>query len=341
MKKRIQNWTLIAAPVALVACLAVVGCGTDEDTIVEKPKTTQQTVPAPAQAPVAMPAPVEVTVNEPVAEPEPPRKVTYEEAAAAYDERDFDEATELFASYTERKPENPWGYYMLGLSAWKSSQPTRAIEAFETAIALDDKHVKSYVNLSRVLLDTARPVDALARIETALTLDPESADAYRVKGRALYQIGNRDHAVETYKRAIQIDNEDAWSMNNLALILIEDDRCEEALPALARAVELRDDVAIFRNNLGMALERTGHIRQAESVYAEAVARDAGYEKAAANLDRISLVRSDLGEETVDLAALAQSFVDEIAAVEGDADVAAASEPVIDLTTSDADSTLDQ
>lgn len=333
MKKRITHWTTLAAPAAIIACLAIVGCGTDEDTITKKTPTPQQT------APVATPAPVEVATPAPAPAPapEPLREVTYEEAEAAYSAARYDEATDLFARYTERKPDNPWGHYMLGLSAWKSGQAAIALDAFDTALALDPNHVKSYINSSRVLLDTAHPDDALVRIERALDLDPESAECHRVKGRALYQIGNRDHAVETYKRAIQIDNEDAWSMNNLALILIEDGRFEEALPALARAVELRDDVAVFRNNLGMALERSGHIRAAEVAYAEAVALDAGYEKAAGNLDRISAVRSDSDTDTIDLAELARAFIDSIAGTDDDA-VVAASEPAVDATISEPDST---
>ena len=47
-----------------------------------------------------------------------PRIVTYDEAEAAFRSGSYAEATELFGSYVETKSENPWGYYMLGLSAW-------------------------------------------------------------------------------------------------------------------------------------------------------------------------------------------------------------------------------
>jgi len=321
------------AGVLLLAVLsaAVVGCGGDRQekkqqvTVRTKQPTTPRPAPVTPPAQVAQaPAPVAAP-----AVPEPPREVSFEEAEAAYFDRDYAEATDLFTRYTERKPDNPWGHYMLGLSAWKAGKFETAEQAFERTLALDRSHVKSWLNLSRVLLDTSRPEEALASIDEAVALDPQSGTAYRLRGRALYQIGRTDDAIGACRRALQLDPADAWAMNNLALVLIETDRCEEALPALARAVELRDDVAVFFNNLGMALERTGHFRAAEEAYAKATALDATQEKAAENLARISDVREDLDVMPVDLAALAQRFADELAGA------AALAQDTRDAQTSDA------
>jgi tetratricopeptide (TPR) repeat protein len=273
----------------------------------------QTSTPAqPVQTPVAQTTPA---VDEPdevfITEPEPPKEVTYEEAETAFFEKRYDEAVELFTRYTERKSENPWGYYMLGLSTWKSGDNEGAEGAFEHALELDRQHVKSWINLSRVLLDSSRPSEALARLDEALALDPESNAAYRLQGRAYHQLGRIDQAIDAYRRAIQIDDQDAWSMNNMALIFIEEERYDKALPPLARAVELRDDVAVFYNNLGMALECTGHFRAAEQAYRDAVAADASHEKALANLERTEVVLVGPDVEPVDLLALAESFVDEI------------------------------
>src|SRR5690349_1872953 len=46
--------------------------------------------------------------------------VTFEMADSAYRERRYDDATVLFRTYTGGRPGNAWGFYMLGLSAWKS-----------------------------------------------------------------------------------------------------------------------------------------------------------------------------------------------------------------------------
>ncbi len=69
--------------------------------------------------------------------------VAFSEAEAVYRDGRFSEATALFGAYVERKPENAWGHYMLGLSAWKAGETERAEAAFGKALELDAKHLKS------------------------------------------------------------------------------------------------------------------------------------------------------------------------------------------------------
>jgi Flp pilus assembly protein TadD len=278
--------------------------------IVRTPKQSRPVTPAPPQEVSA--TPIQTEPVEPVIPTlESQKEVTYEDAEAAFLEKNYGEAVELFTQYTETKSENPWGFYMLGLSAWKSKDFDKAEVSFGEALALDQRHVKSWINLSRVLLDTDRPAQALSKIDEALALDPESNAAYRLQGRAYHQLDQKENALDAYRQAIRIDDQDAWSMNNLALIHIEESRFDEAVPPLARAVELTGDIAVFFNNLGMALESTGHFRAAAEAYEAAVSLDGSYEKASANFARIDVVLEDPALEAVDLAVMAQRFVDEI------------------------------
>ncbi len=314
--------TLYISGVAFLAMVAVFVAAIDwskndeiaaNKLIVRTPKQSRpvQTVkPTPPQDVARVPVPTEPRETV-VPELETPREVTYQEAETAFLDKQYDQAVDLFTRYTERKSENPWGFYMLGLSARKAKDFDKAEDAFGQALALDQRHVKSWINLSRVLLDTDRPAEALSKIDEALALDPESNAAYRLQGRAYHQLGQKENALDAYRRAIRIDAQDAWSMNNLALIHIEQGRFEEALPPLARAVELRSDIAVFFNNLGMALERSGHFRDAAEAYEAALSLDGSYEKASANFARVDVVLEDPTLEPVDLAVVARRFVDEI------------------------------
>ena len=78
----------------------------------------------------------------PPAEPAVVRPVTYEEADGAYRERRFEEAVTLFSAYADQKPENAWGHFMLGLSAWKAGEQETAEAAFEAALERDPRHLK-------------------------------------------------------------------------------------------------------------------------------------------------------------------------------------------------------
>ena len=102
--------------------------------------------------------------------------VTFEMADSAYRGRRYDDATVLFKTYTESRPSNAWGFYMLGLSAWKSGDREQAKSAFAQALTIDSTHVKSHLNLSRVLLESGEPDSALVHIEAAIALDSTSSE---------------------------------------------------------------------------------------------------------------------------------------------------------------------
>jgi len=219
----------------------------------------------------------------------------------------------LFTAYTGERPENPWGHYMVGLSSWKGGDRELAERAFLDALALDSSHVKSRLNLGRVLLETERPREALEHIDVAVGLEPGSSDGYRLRARAFEALGWVEDAIASYKTAIVTDGEDVWALNNLGLILIQQGRFREALGPLARATQLEKGkgVASFFNNLGIALERTGHYAAAAGAYRAALGVDETYGKASVNLARVVERTNDPAAGVIDLSAIADSFVSEV------------------------------
>ena len=236
--------------------------------------------------------------------------VSYADAESVFRDKRYEEATELFTRYTEQRPNNVWGHYMRGLSAWKGGDPTQAEEAFGHALLLDPDHVKGLLNLSRVFLDQERFDEAMEKVTLALEIEPTSNAGYRLLARSHYAQGNVDDAVDAYRHAIVLDDIDAWSMNNLGLIFFEQGCFDEAVPPLARAVELREDLPQFRNNLGMALEHTGHFSAAADAYMSALLVDPDYVKASVNLARVEAVKEHAELEPFDLVATAERFVED-------------------------------
>ena len=182
--------------------------------------------------------------------------VSFDGAEAAYTEKRYDEAVRLFTGYTTEHPDNVWGYYMLGLSAWKTGDRDAAVRAFTQALEKDSTHVKSRLNLSRVLIEQGKAQEALPYVEATLRIDSTSGESYRVLGRVKSELGDSTGAIEALKRAIVLDERDAWSMNNLAKVYIGQGRFEDALGPLARAIEIDSTVPAFHSNLGRALEHT-------------------------------------------------------------------------------------
>lgn len=256
-----------------------------------------------------------VAVSNVSTEPSTPRvfsgPVTFEMADSAYRDRRYDDAAALFKSYTESKSSNPWGFYMLGLSAWKSGDRVTAESAFVQSLLLDPTHVKSHLNLSRVLLEIDQPDSALVHIETALQLDSTSSEPLRLQGRAFEALDKTDDAIVAYQRAVGKNDSDVWAMNNLGALYLRLGRVEDAIGPLSRAIEIEDKVATFRNNLGMALELTGRFEAAAEQYRAALAIEGTYGKAVSNLQRVERVKQDPSITPVDLAERSKQFQEEI------------------------------
>ena len=237
--------------------------------------------------------------------------VTFEMADSAYRERRYDDAKVLFKAYSDGRPNNAWGFYMLGLSAWKSGDREQAESAFVQSLAIDSTHVKSHLNLSRVLLESGQPDSALVHIEAAIALDSTSSEPLRLQGRVFEAQGKNDDAIVAYQRAIVKNDSDTWAMNNLGALYIRLERFEDAIGPLARANEIDDKVATFHNNLGMALELTGRYEQAIEQYRAALSIEGTYGKAVSNLQRVQQVKQDPSITPVDLVERSKSFQEQI------------------------------
>jgi tetratricopeptide (TPR) repeat protein len=274
----------------LVAAFGIAACSRSDEATQAPPKSLE-----PAQEKPVTPAPTSVTVQSIdgegfVANATPKVAGSFADGEAAYRGKKYADATAIFEGYTERRPANPWGHYMLGLSAWKGGDLSKSEQAFGKALSIDPHHVKSLVNLSRVFIEQKRHDEAVERLTRASEIEPESAEVFRLLGRTYHAQRKTDAAVDAYRRAIELDEGDAWSMNNLGLLFLETQRAAEALPLLTSAVELRKDVPEFHNNLGMALEHTRQFKAAATAYGDALAVDPNYDKAKQNLARVEGIK---------------------------------------------------
>ena len=221
---------------------------------------------------------------------------SFADGEAAFKAKNYKEATGIFEAYVGRKPGNGWGYYMLGLSAWKSGDFPKAEKAFEQALSIDPEHVKSLVNSARMFIDQKRQDDAVDRLARAAQIDPESAEVQRLLAKTYRDQGKTEEAIEAYRRVIDLNDGDAWSLNNLATLLFENARADEAVPLLKQAIDARMNVAEFHNNLGLALEATGDLPAAAEAFKDALLVDPRYEGAKQNLARVEPLVAKSGTE---------------------------------------------
>jgi tetratricopeptide (TPR) repeat protein len=281
--------TPLITTVIVLTAFGLVGCSKNSKKA--KPSNDNAAI-KPISAPIS-PSPALVSDGLPKAVA-PVLSSSFDDGKVAYDAKNYKEAAAIFEAYLERKPGNAWGYYMLGLSAWKSGDLVKSETAFEKALSIDAKHVKSYVNASRLYLDQKRYDEAIDKLTKASEVDPESAEVQRLLGKAYRDAGKTDEAIEAYLRAIDLNEADAWSMNYAGQLMLEAKRADEALSMLQQAVELKKNVAEFQNTLGLALEATGDLSGATDAFTKARLLDPRNEEAKQNLTRIVAAKAGSG-----------------------------------------------
>jgi Tfp pilus assembly protein PilF len=277
-------------------------------------------VPAPPEATTPADTPVPWTSGTGTADVVPPEgatEPTIENAQAALKDKRYLDAFDLFSAYVEAHPEKAWAHSMVGFSAWKAGLPEEAEAGFRAALERDPGHMRSRLDLARVVLDLGRPGEALDLVSEAARRDPRNPEVQRMMGRVQHNLGDFEAAAQAYRRAVTLDPNDAWAMNNLGYLYLEQERWDDAVPPLARAVEVAGTVPLFRNNLGIALERLGHFDDAAASFQAALDADPGNAKVALNLSRVKGRPEDPALAPIDLAALASRFATETAEQAGE------------------------
>jgi len=158
---------------------------------------------------------------------------------------------------------------------------TRAKQAFEAAVALDDQSA-AVISLQG---DHARGWQVkIQAYERALELDPHHAPSYHRLGNAMWANEKRDEAARLIAKALELDPLNAWYHNELGSVLLMLGRDEEAAAEYRKSIELEPDLAFNYIHLG-AIEHLyfGRLDEAVINYRKAYALDPGGGWSAANL----------------------------------------------------------
>ena len=210
----------IVTAVLLIASLGAIGCS-KRDRKKTKPITESVEQATPVKPPG--PPPVETDTGPvgfvPGSSPAIAERPSFADGEAAFRARNYLQALAIFEDYIDRKPGNGWGYYMLGLSAWKAGDFLKSEKAFEQALSIDPHHVKSLVNSGRLFIDQQRNTEALERLTLAAEIDPDSLEVQRLLAATHQANGNTEEAVAAYRRVIDLKDNDAAAMTQLALLL--------------------------------------------------------------------------------------------------------------------------
>lgn len=145
-------------------------------------------------------------------------------------------AGRLYCKAVRKYPQDPRGYYGMG-------------------VLYDNK--KQYYK-------------AAVWYKKALTVRPDYVPAWFFLAGALYEEGDKQGAINCYEKVIQLEPTNFWAYNNTGSIYDELDKNLEALRYFRKALEImpRHHKALF--NIGVVLSKMGYEQKAQEYYWESI-----------------------------------------------------------------------
>jgi tetratricopeptide (TPR) repeat protein len=112
---------------------------------------------------------------------------------------------------------------------------------------------------------------AAAAARRSLALLPSSQECWLLLGLALAQERKFEEAAAAFRRVFELDSQDVWGRQNLAICLDKLGRPDEAIREFRRALAIKPRFGLAWLGLGQVYEATGHPRESEECYRQALA----------------------------------------------------------------------
>jgi tetratricopeptide (TPR) repeat protein len=238
----------------------------------------------------------------------PPADRTFIMAGHADITHNIEEAVRSYKDFIANSPDDPEGYYKLGLIYDSVSDWPLAAENLRLAVKLDPKFGAARFALARVLINQNALDEALKELGETLTLyrDMGNREGEAQILNAIGVVSNRqnkfEQAIEHYQASIKIKEElkdkrgIAASLGNLGLVYEILGRRDDALAVLTRSLEIKREIG-DKLGISTALNKIGQIYQSDGRFEEALAnfeRSYDMRKEAGSKDLMASSLSDMG-----------------------------------------------
>jgi Flp pilus assembly protein TadD len=197
------------------------------------------------------------------------------------------ELAELQAkSLTQRYPDHPFGWKVLGAVLNRSGWVKEALDPMRQAVRLEPNDPHAHSNLGATLKELDRLSESEASCREAIRLKPDYPEAYSNLGNTLKDLGRLSESEASYREAIRLKPDYPEAHSNLGNILKELDHLSESEASCREAIRLKPDYPEAYNNLGNTLKELGHLSESEASYREAIRLKPDYPEAHSNLGNI-------------------------------------------------------
>jgi tetratricopeptide (TPR) repeat protein len=199
----------------------------------------------------------------------------------SYNKEEYDKAIERLSAARTLRPADAEIFYYLGDSYSAKKQHKEAIDAYQSAIKIDEKLATegNYFNLGYAYEFTKNNTEALAAYRKALEKKNDNAETLTHVGDVSSKLKDWKTAVGAYEGASRlnpkIEDPDVYFNWGLAYVNSSPRQYEVAFPLFQKAIALNvENVAEAYFLLGTAAKKTGRFKEAVDAFTNQLAKKA-------------------------------------------------------------------
>ncbi len=206
----------------------------------------------------------------------------------------FAQAARFMSWATSARPDIAKFHLGLGEALRSAGEPSRAREAFETALALDPVDPEIHNALGLLLRSIGDQDGSIARFETGLNGHPNDPTLLYNHAMTLQLAGRLSDAIAGYDAVLAQIGGFTDAHNNRARAWHQLGRYDKATRGFRRVLVAEPGYAIAWNNLGVTARETEASAAASTAFKHATVLDPGYGEAHSNLGTVewALGRAD-------------------------------------------------
>ena len=153
----------------------------------------------------------------------------------------LDEGLKQLASYVQKHPNDPVGYFDLAQLSWRTNPP-KALEQLSTAVRLDPAFAPARYARAWLLHRLGRSAESLGDLQAAVRIDPKNIRVLDQLGLVYLSLDQPSEAEEVLRRALTISAEDPEVLMHLGRALMALGREDDAQRFLDKFREVRSQV---------------------------------------------------------------------------------------------------
>ncbi len=192
---------------------------------------------------------------------------------------DVTESIYYYNLYLNQHPFHASVWFELGIVYSRAEKFEKALEAFDFAIAIQEKYLEAYFNKGNALANLGRYTEAIQAFEeyNQLLLDDADQvepnvflDSYCSIGECYERMGDIPRALEYYHKALSIDSEYADALYGIGIIHSIVNNLPESIKYINKAISIEPFNSEYYFSLGNVYVRMGKTENAIAAYRTAV-----------------------------------------------------------------------